>query len=68
MKFKVFGLLIALERREGHWHAYYFGNEGKKRPADFVVPPDLPESEVEEYLADLFHEHATPRNSEVIRL
>jgi hypothetical protein len=64
LKFNIFGLLIAISGCRGAWRAFYFGAEGKRRPADFVVPGDILEEELCEYLADLFHESATPRNNE----
>ena len=68
MKFNIFGMLIGVSRTSGSWDAFYLGNEGKRRPADFIVPSDLLEDEVGEYLADLFHEHATPRNEKATRI
>jgi hypothetical protein len=63
-KFNIFGSLIAVVGSPGRWHAYRLGAEGKRRPADFIVPDDIAEDELCEYLADLFHEQATPRNCE----
>jgi hypothetical protein len=63
-RFNVFGTLIAVTGAPGAWRPFLVGAEGKRRPADFIVPDDVAEHELCEYLADLFHEHATPRNSE----
>jgi hypothetical protein len=41
LKFNIFGLLIAISGCRGAWRAFYFGAEGKRRPADFVVPGDI---------------------------
>jgi len=68
MKFNIFGTLIGVRGSLGGWQAFYLGNEGKRRPADFIVPADLAEGEVGEYLADLFHEQATPRNNQAVRV
>jgi len=68
LKFNVFGQLIAVVGEPGSWRAFHLGNEGKRRPADFVIPQDLPESGLCEYLADLFHEFATPKNNSVREL
>jgi hypothetical protein len=38
------------------------------RAADFIVPATLAEHELVEYLADLFHEDATPKWNEVVRI
>ncbi|RJG11325.1 DUF7661 family protein [Massilia cavernae] len=63
LRFNVFGTLIAVTGASGAWRAFHLGSEGKRRPADFIVPDDVAEHELCEYLADLFHEHATPRNN-----
>jgi hypothetical protein len=63
--FNVFGTLIAITGSAGAWRAFHLGADGKRRPAEFIVPADVAEHELAEYLADLFHEHATPRNGTV---
>ena len=63
--FDVFGQLICIVGEPGAWQAFYLGNEGKRRPADFVIPRDLPEAKLDEYLADLFHEFARAKNNSV---
>ena len=68
VRFTVFGTLVGICREGSGWQAFYLGNEGKRRRADFVVPDDVAEDELCEYLADLFHENATPRNHETRRL
>lgn len=67
-RFNVFGTLVAVTGQKGGWRAFYLGAEGKRRPADFVVPRDVEAHELQEYLADLFHEEATPRNPTVKQL
>ena len=68
LRFNVFGTLIAIAGAPGGWQAFHLGADGKRRPADFIVPGDMAEGDLAEYLADLFHENATPRNSSVDRL
>jgi len=68
LRFDVFGTLVGIQRSGTNWNSYYLGSEGKRRPADFVVPEFIEEAELSQYLADLFHESATSRNSEVRRL
>lgn len=63
LRFNIFGALIAVTGSPGEWRAFYLGPEGKRRPADFIVSSDIAEHKLCEYLADLFHEQATPRNS-----
>jgi hypothetical protein len=76
LRFKVFGMLVGVERapagratgQANGWDTYWLGNEGKRRPADFVVPDFVTEDELPEYLRDLFHESATPQHPDVVRL
>lgn len=68
LKFNIFGTLIAVTGYPGAWRTFYLGAEGKRRPADFIVPDDVAEHELCEYLADLFHEEATPRNNTATQL
>ena len=68
LRFNVFGTLVIITGAPGAWQAFYPGSDGKRRPADFIVPDDIPEEGLLEYLADLFHEDATPRRPTVLRL
>jgi hypothetical protein len=67
-RFNVFGKLIAIGGKPGSWQAFYPGNDGTRRPADFIVPADITEDGLADYLADLFHEDATPSRNTVTRL
>jgi hypothetical protein len=64
-RFNVFGTWVAVTGEPGTWRDFYLGVEGKRRLADFIIPADLAGEELAEYLADLFHENATPRNNVV---
>ncbi|MFH2134830.1 MAG: hypothetical protein ABII81_06570 [Pseudomonadota bacterium] len=64
LRFNIFGMLIAVVGEPGKWSAFLLGADGKRRPADFIVPNELAEDELCGYLADLMHESATPTNSE----
>lgn len=68
IKFSVFGRIVLVEKTVDGWRTYYPGTDGKKRPADIVIPDFIAEGELEQYLGDLFHENATPKNAEVLRL
>ena len=70
MRFDIFGKKqLEVVRRSGRWVAFYVGNNGLKRMAtDICIPDALSESELEGYIADVFHEWATPECGEVIRL
>ncbi len=67
IRFDVFGRLVGVTREDGGWTAVFLGSEGKHR-AGPVIPPSLSESELETFLADLFHESARPHKPNVIRL
>ena len=68
LRFNVFGKVLAITGMPGSWQAFYPGTDGTRRPADFVIPADIPEEGLAGYLADLFHEHATPRRPGVRRM
>lgn len=53
----------------GCWRPAFVGREGKHRAAPGIaIPPDLPERDLQRFLADLFHESARPDRPDVIRL
>jgi len=69
MTFDIFGTLLAVEKQDGHWRAYYLGNEGKRRPAaDILIPDELNYDEIVGYLDDLLHERATANHPRVTQL
>ena len=69
MKLNVFGRLVEVSKDHHGWKAFYPGTGGTKRLAhDIVIPSDLDESELVDYIADLCHEWATLENNEVTRL
>ena len=70
MKLNVFGRDVEISKdSKGAWVAYYLGNEGKKRLAqDIIIPKQLAESELIEYVADLCHEWASEKYPNVTRV
>ncbi len=69
LKFDVFGQDVLIVETDKVWQAFYLGNEGNRRPArDIIVPPNIAESEIAQYLNDLCHEWATDRNKSVKRV
>ena len=64
-RFNVFGNLVAVRAVAGGWQAFWLGNEGKRRPAEFVVPSFVDAADLRQYLADLFHESAKRSNDRV---
>lgn len=67
-RFDVFGKRIVIARVDGAWQAFYPGADGTRRAADFIVPFEVAEHELALYLADLFHENATPQHATVEQL
>jgi hypothetical protein len=69
LKFYVFGWDVAIVKTESGWQAFYLGNDGKRRPANnIIVPANIAETEIGQYLDDLSHEWATDRNKSVNRI
>ena len=60
MKFDIFGKKqLEVVRRDVRWVAYYSNGNGLRRIADDIaIPAELASSELEEYIADIFHEWA----------
>lgn len=66
LEFDVFGHRLLVKRVDERWVALYPGSDGKHRPADdILIPPDIPDAELERHLTDLCHEWASPGHSEV---
>jgi len=67
MKFDIFGKrVLEVIRSNDQWMTFYCGNNGVKRKADDIhIPPSLEESEINEYIADVFHEWATSESNEI---
>ncbi|HEX2545570.1 MAG TPA: hypothetical protein VHL79_11855 [Ramlibacter sp.] len=68
LRFNVFGRIFSIRREGTSWQVHAVGNDGKRSPANFVIPDDVQEAEIAQYLFDLFHEGATRGNGEVRRL
>ena len=68
MRFSIFTRLVDIERNGNSWRVLDVGTDGKRRPANFVIPDFVEEDELAQYLEDLFHENAMPHNGDVRRL
>jgi hypothetical protein len=69
LRFDVFGREVLVTASDRGWLAFYPGTDEKARPAtDIVLPTDIAESDIEQYLGDLCHEWATHRSPSVKRL
>ena len=67
-RFNVFGQLVVITGSPGNWTAFLLGPDGKRRRADFIVPSALGESDLCQYLSDLFHESASSTQPVVTRV
>ena len=68
IRFNVFGHVVAVERRGKSWRIYSVGMDGKLGEAGIVIPDFVAENELEQYLADIFHESARPGMDSVRRI
>jgi len=69
IKLDVFGRLMLAERTASGWQLFHLGSDGKRSLArDIVIPGFICEDELDQYLADIFHESATGKHPGVKRL
>jgi hypothetical protein len=69
LKFDVFGRLMVAEHSSSGWRLFDVGAEGKRMlVTDVVVPDFISQTEIDQYLADIFHEWASRKHPEVKRL
>ena len=68
LRFNVFGRIFEVRRESGTWRTFSLGADGKRGPSGFEIPSFVEDGELEQYLFDIFHESATPRNGDVRRL
>ncbi|HEJ7038765.1 TPA: DUF7661 family protein [Serratia liquefaciens] len=70
MIFNVFGRLLGVKRAGGQWQLFRVTLPERKyaRGYDIVLPDELTESEIAGYLGDIYHEAATERHPDVVRI
>lgn len=69
IKYDVFGRLMQAERSTSGWRLFRLGSDGKRSPVtDTVIPDFVSEHELDQYLADVFHEWATSKHPAVSRV
>lgn len=69
IKFNVFGKKMSVQRKDEEWLLFRESNTGvRAKVHEVVIPAELKESELETYLADIYHESATERHPSVVRL
>ena len=66
--FDVFGRRIGVTRAAGQWVTMELGSEGKHRPAKVTIPEWVEEDGLLRFLADIFHESASPSRPDVVFL
>jgi hypothetical protein len=69
LKFDVFGRLMLAEHIGSGWRLFDLRPEGKRTlVTDLVVPDFISASEIDQYLADMFHERASDKHPAVSKL
>ncbi|MCP3943978.1 MAG: hypothetical protein GY710_21205 [Desulfobacteraceae bacterium] len=69
IKFNVFGRIYSLQRKGEKWHFFIESGTGiRAKVSDVIIPSELKEHELEEYLDDIYHENASEKYPAVIRL
>ncbi len=59
MRFDIYGrYTLEVERQDDGWAVYRPDRGGHRRVFDFVIPSDLPDTEIATYLDDILHELA----------
>ncbi len=67
-RFDAFGRIIDVTRVGDRWRVSLPGSDGTSRDGRIEIPAALAESELADYLTDLYHESATPDAPEVTEL
>ncbi|MEZ8095645.1 hypothetical protein L4D00_10640 [Photobacterium swingsii] len=66
IRFNVYGTIMAVQRKNEEWLLFKESETSMRvRIYDVVIPAELPAEVLAQYLADIFHEHACERYSEV---
>lgn len=69
IKFNVFGKKMSVQRKNDQWLLFSDSNSGMRaRVYDVVIPPDLAESALVQYLDDIYHEYSCERQPNVVKL
>ncbi|MEM7416978.1 MAG: hypothetical protein AAF389_15830 [Gemmatimonadota bacterium] len=64
--YDVFGRRLGITRECGQWVTVELGTEGKHRPARVAIPEWVEEDGLLRFLADLYHESASPEKPDVV--
>ncbi len=61
MRFDFYGrFALHVERQDNSWAVFRVINRRRQAVRDLIIPSTIREDEIERYLDDLLHEHATP--------
>lgn len=65
----VYGRQLIIDAHEGGWRIMQRTNDGKRGPFfDICIPSSLSFEDIPRFLADIYHEDATPGRPDVIVL
>lgn len=68
-KFNVFGKKMAIQRKEGQWLLFNEPDFGiRSRVYDVVIPAELSEQKLVQYLDDIYHEYSSEQYPKVTKL
>jgi len=63
MKFSIYGrFLLDIEREHGAWKTYRVADGRRVWVNDFVIPPEMNEEDIPQFLDDVFHELSGPED------
>lgn len=69
LRFNVFGSIMSVYREADNWVLYKESDVGiRVKVYDVVIPPDLNEAELAQYLDDMYHECANHKYHSVFQI
>ncbi|EPF2931101.1 DUF7661 family protein [Vibrio parahaemolyticus] len=69
LKFNVFGRIMSVYREADNWVLYRESDAGvRTKVYDVVIPSDLTETELAQYLDDIYHEYANQKYHSVFQI
>lgn len=70
MIFKVFGRYIGVKPVGQGWQVFRVDMSERKysRLYEIIIPDDLEEDEIADWLGDIYHEAASPQHPDVVRV
>ncbi|MFY8274927.1 DUF7661 family protein [Pseudoalteromonas sp. SSDWG2] len=69
IKFDVFGKQMSVIKKEHEWQLFNESDTGMRaRVYDVIIPSDINEEELAQYLDDIYHEYSSDKHAKVTRL